>query len=108
MEVFRKFVHRLQELSRDQSIITYGGHVEPALRFAKDSCHRLKSALSEVKDAIEVLQQTAFWDDFNIVMTALESNSATAASIAQAICQVYDRVTSTTPPILLQRTCRHE
>ncbi|KAF9651347.1 P-loop containing nucleoside triphosphate hydrolase protein [Thelephora ganbajun] len=101
-EVLRKFVHRLQGISRDQSIITCGGHVEPPLRFAKDSCHRLRSAMSEVKDAISALQQTASWDDFGVVTTALESNFATAESMAQAIRQVYDRVTSTTPPVLLQ------
>jgi len=103
--MFRKFVHRLQEVSRSQCIITYGGQVEPALRFAKDSCYRLKSALSEVKDAIFALQETASWDDFYTVTTTLGSGSATAAGIAQTIRQVYDRVTSTTPPILLQGTC---
>jgi len=88
--------------------MTCGGHVEPGLRFVKDSCYRLKSALSEVHDAISVLNQTASWDDFDVVTNTLESSSATAKSITQAISQVYDRVISTVPPILLQGTCSHE
>jgi hypothetical protein len=54
---------------------------------------------------ISALQETACWDDFYIVMATLESGSAAAVSIAQKICQVYNRVTSTTPPILLQGAC---
>lgn len=106
--MFRKFLHRLQELSQDPSITACGDHVESALRFAKDSYHRLKSALSEVKDVISALQQAASWDAFDVVMTALESSSATAASIAQAICQLYDRATATAPPVLLHGTRYHE
>jgi len=106
--MLRKFVHRLHETSRDQSIIACSGQVEPLFRLAKDSCHRLTSALSEVKDAISTLQQTAPWDDFHIVMTTLESGSATAAGMVQEIRQVYGRITSTAPPILLQGRCCHE
>lgn len=106
--MLRKFVHRIRELSRDQPIITYGGQVEPALRFVKDSCYKLTSALSEVKDVVSALQRAASWDDFHIVMTILESSSATAASMAQVIRRVYDRVTSTTPPVLLQGVCCHK
>ena len=102
MEVLRKFAHRLQGVSRDQHILTYGGRVEPVLRSTKDSCYRLKTALSEVKDAVSLLQQTASWGEFHTVMATLESGSATAANIAQDIRQVYDRVTSTTPPIFLR------
>ena len=53
---------------------------------------------------ISTLQETASWDDFHIVMSTLESSSATTVNIAQTIRQVYDRVASTTPPILLQGT----
>ena len=100
--MLRRFAHRLQELSRGQSIITCGGQLESAVRFAKDSCHRLKSALAEVQDAVSVLQQTASWDNFGIVMTTLGSSIATTKNMAQEVRRVYDRVTSTTPPILLQ------
>lgn len=106
--MLQRLVRRLQELSRFQSIITCGGQVEPDLRFVKDSCHKLKSALAEVQDAISALQQTASWDDFDIVITTLESSSATADAMARAILQVYDRVISTAPPILLQGACYHE
>jgi len=51
---------------------------------------------------ISALQEAASWDEFHTVMTTLESSSATVVSIAQTIRQVYERVTSTTPPILLQ------
>ena len=104
MEVLRKFARRLQDLSRDQSIIAHGDQVESTVRFAKDSCHRLRSALADVRDAVSVLQQTASWDDFDIVITTLGSSTATAENMVQAVCQVYDRVTSATPPILLQGT----
>ena len=85
--------------------MTSGDQVESAVRFAKDSCHRLMSALGEVQDAVSVLQQTAAWDDFDIVMATLGSSTATAENLAQSARRVYDRVTSTTPPILLQGTC---
>ena len=55
-----------------------------------------------MKDAISALQQTASWDDFDVVKTTLESNSVAAENITRGICQVYDRVIFTTPPILLQ------
>lgn len=103
--MLRRFSHRLQGLSRGQSIIACGGQVESAVRFTKDSCHRLRSALVEVQDAVCVLQQTASWDDFDIVMTTLGSSTTTAENMAQAVRRVYDHVTSTTPPILLQGTC---
>lgn len=106
--MLRKFVHRLQDFSGDQSIVACSGPVEPLLRLAKDSCYRLTSALSEVKDAISVLQQTASWDDFHIVVSTLESGSATAVNMAQAIRQVHDRVAFTTPSILLQGVHYHE
>lgn len=102
MEVLRKFVHRLQGVSRDQHILTYGGQVEPALRSVKDSCYRLKNALSEVEDAVSSLQETASWGDFHTVMATLESTSVTATNIVREIRQVYDRVTSTTPPVFLR------
>lgn len=102
MGVLRKFVHRLQGISRDQHILTCGGQAEPALRSTKDSCYRLKSALSEVKDAVSLLQETASWGDFHIVMATLEPTSMTAANIAQEVHQVYDQVTSTTPPVFLR------
>jgi len=88
--------------------VTCGGQVEPILRFAKDSFHRLKSALCEVKDAISALQETASWDDFDVVMATLELSFAAAEGMARAICQIYDRVTSTAPPILLQGACYRE
>ena len=107
MGVLRKFVRRLQELSRDQSIVACGGQVESAIRFVKDSCHKLKSALAEIQDAISALQQTASWDDFDIVVTTLESSSTAVEGISQAILQVYDRVTSTAPPVLTQGAYYH-
>jgi hypothetical protein len=103
--VLRKLVHRLQELPRDQPIVACGGQLESAVRFTKDSYHRLKSALTEVRDAASVLQQAAAWDDFEAVAAALESGTVAAESTSQEICRVYDRVISTAPPILLQGAC---